>query len=71
MSLSLSLFLFSRRSSASNDILKSELERYQWLENELLQTVKSEFHQKMKKQSNKVEYLFRFLFSLSNIKKHK
>ena len=47
-------FLFSRRSQAPYENLKPELARYEWLEKELLHTVKSEIQQKMKKQSNKV-----------------
>jgi hypothetical protein len=47
-------FLFYRRSQAPYEILKPELARYEWLEKELLHTVKSEIQQKMKKQSNKV-----------------
>jgi len=43
-----------RRSNASADVLKPEEVRYNWLEKELLHTVKTEIQQKMKKQSNKV-----------------
>jgi hypothetical protein len=43
-----------RRSQTPYEILKPELARYEWLEKELLHTVKSEIQQIMKKQSNKV-----------------
>ncbi|CAF3397517.1 unnamed protein product [Rotaria sp. Silwood1] len=42
-----------KRTQASDEILKPEEARYQWLEKELLQSVKTEIQQKMKKQSNK------------------
>ncbi|CAF5020755.1 unnamed protein product, partial [Rotaria sp. Silwood1] len=42
-----------KRSQVPYDILQPELARYEWLEQELLHTVKSEIQQKMKKQTNK------------------
>ncbi|CAF1082364.1 unnamed protein product [Adineta steineri] len=42
-----------KRSQTSYETLKPELARYEWLEKELLYTVKSEISQIMKKQSNK------------------
>ncbi|CAF4174678.1 unnamed protein product, partial [Adineta steineri] len=42
-----------KRSQTSYETLKPELARYEWLEKELLHTVKSEISQIMKKQSNK------------------
>ena len=47
-----------RRSQAPYEILKPEETRYHWLEKELLNTVKTEIQQKMKKQSNKVKIVF-------------
>ncbi|CAF3740732.1 unnamed protein product [Rotaria sordida] len=42
-----------KRTQAPYEILKPEEVRYQWLEKELLHTVKTEIQQKMKKQSTK------------------
>jgi hypothetical protein len=56
-----SFYLFNRykydyrRSQAPYEILKPEEARYQWLEKELLHTVKTEIQQKMRNQSNKVK----------------
>lgn len=46
--------IHSRRNQASPEVLKPEEDRYQWLAKELLHSVKTEFQQKMKKQTNKV-----------------
>lgn len=48
------IYIHCRQSKAPIEILKPEEARYQYLEKELLHTVKTEFQQKMKKQSNKV-----------------
>jgi hypothetical protein len=62
--MNLQKFLY-RRSQAPYEILKPEEARYQWLEKELLNTVKTEIQQKMKKQSNKVK-IFLFLICTIN-----
>ena len=50
---------FHRRSQAPDEVLKPEEARYQWLENELLHTVKTDIQQKIK-QSNKVRVQLHF-----------
>ena len=46
-----------RRSNVPFDVLKAEEDRFKSLERELLQAIKSEIQQRMKKQSNKVRLL--------------